>query len=215
MLLAAERREATRGGRTSETGLLMAFNFLGGKRDSVSERPRAVAARECWEETGEQLSAAARKRLETTAQPVAWAWRSKYALFLHELGDEDATLAERVASLGGPPNIEHDPNLLRVAWVPLRRLLSSDWLKAELHAFAREQAHAILPAVRQLLSERFPDSAPLDVPIGVERPIAIGACPIGAERLSEAAPLSRLIGADCTHFFKIDKSSGCHANCDF
>ena len=70
MLLAAERREATRGGRTSETGLLMAFNFLGGKRDSVSERPRAVAARECWEETGEQLSAAARKRLETTAQPL-------------------------------------------------------------------------------------------------------------------------------------------------
>eukprot|EP00966_Prymnesium_polylepis_P211881 4907499-Prymnesium_polylepis.1 len=70
MLLAVEGRVGSAGVRSSK------FNFLGGKRDTVDEAPRGVAARECWEETGEQLSAAARLAIETAATPVAWAAQS-------------------------------------------------------------------------------------------------------------------------------------------
>ena len=103
MLLAVERRGETTGAKA---------NFLGGKRDSWAETPRAVAARECWEETGYLLSSAARAAIEGGARPVAWAPQSKFALFLHELGPEDADLVARISALGGPPNLdaEHKPN---------------------------------------------------------------------------------------------------------
>ena len=102
MLLAVERR----GERRAKA------NFLGGKRDSWAETPRAVAARECWEETGYLLSSAARAAIEGGARPVAWAPQSKFALFLHELGPEDADLVARISALGGPPNLdaEHTPD---------------------------------------------------------------------------------------------------------
>ena len=102
MLLAVERRGETTGAKA---------NFLGGKRDSWAETPRAVAARECWEETGYLLSSAAHAAIEGGARPVAWAPQSKFALFLHELGPEDADLVARISALGGPPNLdaEHTP----------------------------------------------------------------------------------------------------------
>ena len=103
MLLAVEERGGAAGAMK---------NFLGGKRDSWAETPRAVAARECWEETGYLLSSAAHAAIEGGARPVAWAPQSKFALFLHELGPEDADLVARISALGGPPNLdaEHTPN---------------------------------------------------------------------------------------------------------
>ena len=83
MLLAVEERGGTAGAMK---------NFLGGKRDYWTETPRAVAARECWEETGRLLSSVARAAIGSGARPVAWAPRSKFALFLHELGPEDTDL---------------------------------------------------------------------------------------------------------------------------
>jgi 8-oxo-dGTP pyrophosphatase MutT (NUDIX family) len=103
-LLAVERREGRRG------EMVERYNFVGGKRDTAEETPRCVAARECWEETGEQLSATARKSLAECAKPVVWHSRSKYALFVHEVGSEDKDLAERVAKIDGPPSPEHDAN---------------------------------------------------------------------------------------------------------
>jgi 8-oxo-dGTP pyrophosphatase MutT (NUDIX family) len=127
------------------------YNFLGGKRDAWNETARAVAARECWEETGELLSAAARAQMEHAAQPVAWHGRSKYALFVHELYAEDADLAERVAAINGGPNPVHDPHLRGCAWEPLACLLNDGWCVKQLHRFAVEQARAVRPLVRRLL----------------------------------------------------------------
>eukprot|EP00316_Scyphosphaera_apsteinii_P024297 CAMPEP_0119307646 /NCGR_PEP_ID=MMETSP1333-20130426/8081_1 /TAXON_ID=418940 /ORGANISM="Scyphosphaera apsteinii, Strain RCC1455" /LENGTH=320 /DNA_ID=CAMNT_0007311235 /DNA_START=112 /DNA_END=1074 /DNA_ORIENTATION=- len=155
MLLAVESRKPGRGSDSPGEGILRElYNFLGGKRDFVEEHPRLVAARECWEETGGRLSAAARKRMEENAKPVIWHSGSKYALFIHELGAADSDLAERVASSGRPPNPEHDANLRGLVWVPLRLLLNRTWRTSMLHPFASQQAKAALPAVQQLFEEQ-------------------------------------------------------------
>ena len=89
------------------------------------------------------------------ARPVAWAPRSKFALFMHELGPEDTwALATRISASGGPPDPVHGSTPERVVAVPLRFLLDPRWRREELHAFARPQAEAILPAVRVLLANR-------------------------------------------------------------
>ena len=77
MLLAVEERGGAAGAMK---------NFLGGKRESWAETPRTVAAREGWEETGQLLSSAARTAIVSGARPVAWAPRSKFALFMHKRG---------------------------------------------------------------------------------------------------------------------------------
>ena len=118
-------------------------NFLGGKRDTVDETARVVAARECWEETGELLSDEARNSLAATGRPVVWNSKSKYALFLHELGDADANIAGSVASV-------HDPDL-RVEWVELSSLIDDNWCRAKLHSFAVEQARTARPAIARLV----------------------------------------------------------------
>ena len=74
----------------------------------------------------------------------------RYALFLHELDDEDADLAERVAALGRPPDLENDPSLLGVAWVPFAELLSSAWRERHLHPFAQIQARAAVSALENI-----------------------------------------------------------------
>ena len=74
----------------------------------------------------------------------------RYALFLHELDEEDADLAERVAALGRPPDPENDPNLLGVAWVPFAELLSTAWRERHLHPFAQIQARAALSALEHI-----------------------------------------------------------------
>ena len=66
--------------RTNNSRVEKRYNFLGGKRDSIHESPRHVAARECSEETGGQLSASARARIEQHAKPVVWVGQSKYAV---------------------------------------------------------------------------------------------------------------------------------------
>ena len=66
--------------RTNNSRVEKRYNFLGGKRDSIYESPRHVAARECSEETGGQLSASARARIEQHAKPVVWVGQSKYAV---------------------------------------------------------------------------------------------------------------------------------------
>ena len=109
-----------------------------------------VAGREVWEETGEQLSASSRQRIEQGGAPVAWEPKSKYALFCAELAEEDATLVDRVASLGDRPSPVHDANLHGVAWEPLWYLLDVRWCKRHLHQFALAQADAIRPVVRRL-----------------------------------------------------------------
>jgi hypothetical protein len=69
---------------------------------------------------------------------------------LHELDEEDADLAERVAALGRPPDPENDPSLLGVAWVPFAELLSSAWRERHLHPFAQIQARAALSALEHI-----------------------------------------------------------------
>ena len=146
MLLAVEERGGAAGAMK---------NFLGGKRDSWAETPRVAAAREGWEETGRLLSSAARTAIACGARPVAWAPRSKFALFMHELGPEDTwALATRISARGGPPDPVRGSTPGRVVAVPLRFLLDPRWRREEMHAFAGPQAEAILPAVRGLLASR-------------------------------------------------------------
>ena len=123
MVLAVEERKP---GQASSQ-LERRYNFLGGKRDFEAEAPSMVAAREVWEETGEQLSRAARQRIEQGPHPVAWVPASKYALFCVRLGIEDANLVERVAALGRRPDPIHDVNLHGVARDA--QLLDRDWCK--------------------------------------------------------------------------------------
>ena len=137
------------------------YNFLGGKRDTIDETPRMVAARECFEETGGQLSAISRSSLEQTGKPVVWHAMSKYALFVHALAEVDADLAERVSAMGTRPSPEHDANLTGVAWVALTCLLDNGWCGAELHQFAAGQARAARPAVHAVLLEAMGPSRPI------------------------------------------------------
>lgn len=157
MLLAVERR-LPNGSRPIDGGArheaVERYNFLGGKRHRVVETPRAVAARKCWEETGGLLSTSARSHLADASAPVVFGSRQKYALFFHELGAEDADLAERLAAQGGQPNVDLDADLLRVEWVPLRRLLEARWRETSLYPFANDQAIAALPVVSQLLQRQ-------------------------------------------------------------
>ena len=148
MVLAVEERAPQ--GNSPGKALQRRYNFLGGKRDYEAETPALVAAREVWEETGQQLSPTARQHIETSALPVAWISSSKYALFLVRLGEEDASLVERVSALDGKPDAVHDPNLYGVCWASLWALLDEQWCRANLHAFAGVQASAIRPAVRRL-----------------------------------------------------------------
>ena len=113
---------------------------------------------------GYLLSSAARAAIEGGARPVAWAPQSKFALFLHELGPEDADLVARISALGGPPNPSNDSTLVRVESVPLRCLLDPRWRREELHAFAELQAAAILPAVRALLADRHVEAGAMALP---------------------------------------------------
>ena len=88
------------------------YNFLGGKRDTEEETPHIVAAREAHEETGGELSDAARLRMEEqreTMRPVLWHAGGKYVLFVHELLQPDADLVERVGARGGTPRAARSP----------------------------------------------------------------------------------------------------------
>ena len=163
MVMAVEERAPTGSspasrscGSSPHKSLERRYNFLGGKRDFEAESPQLVAAREVWEETGEQLSNAARRRIEQGGQPVAWVGSSKYALFAIELGDEDAHLVEAVAALGRRPDPVHDAHLFGVAWEPLRNLLDEGWCRRHLHEFAVVQAAAIRPVVRRLCTSAAP-----------------------------------------------------------
>ena len=89
-------------------------------------------------------------RIEERARPVVWHGGSKYALFVHEIGSEDADLAERVADIGGPPDPLHDPDLRGVMWEPVARLLDVEWCRKHFHQFAAEQAAAVRPHLARL-----------------------------------------------------------------
>ena len=128
------------------------YNFIGGKRDSEDETPRVVAAREAHEETGGLLSASARRSMEQglARQPVLWHANGKFVLFVHELLEPDAQLAERVEALGGRPD-PGDPHLLSLHWVPLRQLLSRSWCREHLHGYTANQLVLLRPHLASLV----------------------------------------------------------------
>jgi hypothetical protein len=109
-----------------------------------------VAARECFEETGGQLSAAGRTAIEQSAKLVAWHSRSKFALFVHEAGAEDLHIVERVTAIGAPPDLTHDPDLKGMAWEPLTNLLDAQWCRREMHEFSEQQVRAVRPVLAKL-----------------------------------------------------------------
>ena len=153
------------------------LNFLGGKREELSEGSRIVAAREAWEETGGLLSSAARDAMEGreaaaaaspssssssssssggggvappaahVMRPVLWHADAKYALYVHRVHGTDCSLPSRVGASPDP----HDVGLLSVAAVPLARLLDTAWRRENMHPFASVQVALLRPALEELL----------------------------------------------------------------
>jgi hypothetical protein len=107
------------------------LNFLGGKRDAIAETPAVVAARECGEETLEELSEQAREAMRRGMAPAAWCAQSMYCLFLHELAQ-----SVRDAALDKVPP---DAKQRTLHWVPFERLLERTWAQENLHSFTRVQ----------------------------------------------------------------------------
>lgn len=197
-LLAVEHRAVDR-----SNGSQARYNFLGGKRDTIDETPRIVAARECFEETGGNLSALSRASLAHSGKPVVWHAASKYALFVHQVAESDADLAERVSAMGTRPSPEHDANLTGVVWVALSYLLDEAWCAAELHRFAAEQARAARPAVGALLSGSIRPS----------RPIATAAATTDALVTAPRAMVADMTCAWCA-FDGIGRSDGSSFYCE-
>ena len=160
------------------------YNFLGGKRDHAAETPRMVAVRECREETGGLLSQAAQCAMLEQPMPVVWSGTAKYALFVHELQDEDYGIAERIAAIGGRPSPEHDANLHGVAFVPMKLLLDPRWRKVQMHDFASCQAAAAHPILLALVSRSSTTNFPTD--IAAE---ALAALSLDAPSVSASAPV--------------------------
>jgi 8-oxo-dGTP pyrophosphatase MutT (NUDIX family) len=93
VLLALEKRGDT-----------IAFNFLGGRRDTPVETPRSIAKREFWEELIDISSSSPVQLLnEKTIQrlekeklgQVYWSGFSKFALFGFQLTEDESDLVER------------------------------------------------------------------------------------------------------------------------
>ena len=72
------------------------LNFIGGKRDALSESARETAAREATEETGGLLSASTRAAILNAPGPVLWHSRGKYVVFVVEAAAEDGNLPRRL-----------------------------------------------------------------------------------------------------------------------
>ena len=122
VLLAEEKRKADGP---------MQLNFVGGKRDALSESARETAAREVREETGELISAASLSAILHARDAVLWDARGKYVVFLVEVGAaEDATVPRRLAERGGTPD-PYDTTLKGLQWVAVSDILNgNDWIKA-------------------------------------------------------------------------------------
>ena len=107
------------------------LNFVGGKRDALSESARETAAREVKEETGELISAASLSAILHARDAVLWHARGKYVVFLVEVGAaEDATVPRRLAERGGTPD-PYDTTLKGLQWVAVSDILNgNDWIKA-------------------------------------------------------------------------------------
>lgn len=156
------------------------YNFLGGKRDTEEETPRIVAQREASEESGEALSADARRRMAQgdAMRPVLWHAGGKYCLFVFELPPADADLVERITARGGQPD-SGDPELLSLHWVPLRRLLEGGWCKANLHSYVSDQLTLLRPYLARIVAGRPPL---LGARVGDAVPLPFGAPALFIER---------------------------------
>ena len=156
------------------------YNFLGGKRDTEDETPQIVAQREASEESGEALSAEARRSMTQgdAMRPVLWHAGGKYCLFVFELPPADADLVERVCARGGQPD-SGDPELLSLHWVPLRHLLTATWCKANLHGYVSDQLTLLRPYLAAIVEGRPPL---LGAQVGDAVPLPFGAPALFVER---------------------------------
>ena len=142
VLLAEEKRKAD--------GPLH-LNFVGGKRDALSESARETAAREVREETGELISAASLSAILHARDAVLWHARGKYVVFLVEVGAaEDATVPRRLAERGGTPD-PYDTTLKGLQWVAVSDILNgNDWIKANVAGHHRGPLKMLRGHLRRL-----------------------------------------------------------------
>ena len=126
VLMSLEERKGRRG-----------LNFLGGKRDGPEEGAIDVAVRECTEETGGGLSRRARASMAAGMAPAAWVADSKYVLYMHQLGSDDAGLD----AVPLPPSKKQKS----LHWVAALRLLDAAWAAARRHDFTAGQVALLRP----------------------------------------------------------------------
>jgi len=168
------------------------YNFLGGKRDTEAETPHIVAQREASEESGETLSADARRSMAQgdAMRPVLWHAGGKYCLFVFELPPADADLVERITARGGQPD-SGDPELLSLHWVPLRHLLAAAWCRANLHGYVSDQLTLLRPYLATLVAGRRPL---LGARVGDAVPLPVGAPALFTERTDGDETMRVLVG---------------------
>ena len=140
MLMALEQRKP---------GQRPLLNFIGGKRDALSESARETAAREAMEETGGLLSPPTRSAILNAHGPVLWDSGGKYVVFVVEAAAEDANLPRRLEERGGAPD-PGDPSLIKVGWLPLSDLLSETWCKVTVAEHHRHPLRLLRPHLRTL-----------------------------------------------------------------
>ena len=140
VLLSRERRG-------SETRL----GVLGGKREAADGGfPTHTASREAWEETGQRLSEATRRRLrDGELIGRTWHGQSKAHVLVHRIVEAaDFDLDSRFPAGGVPPRPGSKTVQLGVAWVPLASVLDAAWRRAHMHTHASVLAAAALPFLR-------------------------------------------------------------------
>mmetsp|Transcript_45164 Transcript_45164/g.112313 ORF Transcript_45164/g.112313 Transcript_45164/m.112313 type:complete len:541 (+) Transcript_45164:56-1678(+) len=134
------------------TSLPPQLNFIGGKRDALSESARQTAAREVMEETGGLISQATRRAILAATGPVLWDSGGKYAAFVVEASAEDANVPQRLKDRGGPPD-PLDASLKEVRWVPLSDLLNDSWCRAQMAEYHCRPLRMLWPHLRSLLKK--------------------------------------------------------------
>ena len=125
------------------------LNFIGGKRDSLSESARQTAMREAVEETGGLLSQATRRAILTARGPVLWDGGGKYVVFVVETAAADSNLPRRLEERGGPPD-PGDASLIGVGWRPLCHMHSEAWRKAAMAEHHQRPLQLLMPHLCKL-----------------------------------------------------------------